>query len=385
MSDKSQWKSFKFFEIADNIVERIMPEPADSKYYIGLEHLDSGSLHISRWGSETELIGEKLRIRKGDILFARRNAYLKRVAVAPFDGIFSAHGMVLRPKENVVLPDFFPFFMQSDIFMDKAIQISVGSLSPTVNWGTLKQQEFILPPIDEQRRIAEILRGADEYIVKLQKLIESLRVFRNKFYANTQTECYFKSNSIPFKTERIKDAFEICNNLRKPLSANVRSTIKGSYPYYGATGILDYINEYRVDGEYALIGEDGDHFLKYEIWNMTHLINGKNNVNNHAHIIKGKNGNLTKWFYYYYKHRDIVPSLLKQGSGRLKLNKSTLEQMKIVLPNVRAQIDLCNKYDEIENSWRISNDALNRAKNLLQNLSCSLLGGELLCLMRIIP
>ena len=104
---------YRFEDIAINVVERAMPEPKDKTAYIGLEHMDSGSLHISRWGSETDLIGEKLKIKKGDVLFARRNAYLKRVAIAPFDGLFSAHGMVLRPKIEVILPEFFPFFLFS--------------------------------------------------------------------------------------------------------------------------------------------------------------------------------------------------------------------------------------------------------------------------------
>ncbi|OXX70022.1 hypothetical protein B9J87_13045, partial [Vibrio sp. V19_P1S1T109] len=85
----------KFGEVAKLISERKNPVPGDEKYYIGLEHLDSGSLQVKRWGSDVVLKGQKLAIKKGDILFAKRNAYLKRVALAPFDGIFSAHGMVI--------------------------------------------------------------------------------------------------------------------------------------------------------------------------------------------------------------------------------------------------------------------------------------------------
>lgn len=175
MITRSTYKPHKFDDIAINIVERAMPQPEDQKTYIGLEHMDTGSLHISRWGSETELIGEKLRINKGDVLFARRNAYLKRVAVAPFDGLFSAHGMVLRPKIDVILPELFPFFLFSDYFLDRAIKISVGSLSPTVNWKTLKQEVFNIPPIDEQKRIAELLWVADDALEKHRVLLENAR------------------------------------------------------------------------------------------------------------------------------------------------------------------------------------------------------------------
>ncbi len=169
--NQSVYNEYRFEDIAINVVERTMPEPKDKETYIGLEHMDNGSLHISRWGSETNLIGEKLKIKKGDVLFARRNAYLKRVAIAPFDGLFSAHGMVLRPKVEIILPEFFPFFLFSEYFLNRAIKISVGSLSPTVNWKTLKQELFIIPPLSEQKKIAELLWATDNV---LQQRINTL-------------------------------------------------------------------------------------------------------------------------------------------------------------------------------------------------------------------
>ena len=88
--------------------------------------------------------------------------------------------------------------------------------------------------------------------------------------------------------ELIKQSYDICNTLRLPISSKVREGMQGKYPYYGPTKIQDYLNEYRVEGEYALIGEDGDHFLKYEYMPQTQLAKGKFNVNNHAHLILGK-------------------------------------------------------------------------------------------------
>ena len=162
---------FKFSDIAYNITDKKIPTLEDKDTYIGLEHMDSGSLTISRFGSEVPLKGQKLVMRKGDILFGRRNAYLKRAAIAPHDGIFSAHGMILRPKTEVVNEKFFPFFIASDYFMDKAIQISVGSLSPTVNWSTLKNIEFNLPDIKKQEKLAELLWAANETKEAYKKLI----------------------------------------------------------------------------------------------------------------------------------------------------------------------------------------------------------------------
>ena len=133
------------------------PAEADVEYYVGLEHLDSESLTIRRWGAPSDVDATKLRFRAGDIIFGRRRVYQRKLAVADFDGICSAHAMVLRAKPAVALPEFLPFFMQSDLFMERAKEISVGSLSPTINWKTLAREEFALPPLDEQRRIAEVL------------------------------------------------------------------------------------------------------------------------------------------------------------------------------------------------------------------------------------
>lgn len=152
---------FKFDQIAVNSAAKKKPEDKDRDRYIGLEHLDSGMLEVTRWGAEVTPKGNKLLIKKGDVLFGRRRAYQKKVGIAPFDGIFSAHGMVLRPKADVIDSGFFPFFISSDTFLDEAIRVSVGSLSPTANWKDLKSLEFNLPSLEKQRALAGILSEAE--------------------------------------------------------------------------------------------------------------------------------------------------------------------------------------------------------------------------------
>lgn len=164
---------YRFDQIAINSTEKKKPVEADRFTYLGLEHLDSGTLKVTRFGSEVAPIGEKLVMHKGDVLFGKRRAYQKKVAIAPFDGIFSAHGMVLRPKENVIDKDFFPLFISSDYFLDAAIKISVGSLSPTINWRDLKELEFELPDMDSQRKLAEVLWSINDTMEAYKKLISA--------------------------------------------------------------------------------------------------------------------------------------------------------------------------------------------------------------------
>lgn len=168
--DSTSWPKVRFDQMAACLTVRVEPSETTLDRYVGLEHLDPETLKISRWGTPADVIGEKLHFWPGDIIFGKRRAYQRKLAVADFEGICSAHAMVLRAKPEVVLPEFLPFFMQSDLFFERALSISVGSLSPTINWSTLARQEFPLPPLDEQRRFAEILWAAEKTINYYYKL-----------------------------------------------------------------------------------------------------------------------------------------------------------------------------------------------------------------------
>lgn len=171
--NRKNWSRLRFGDIVENVNERVEPSTAAEAIYVGLDDLDSGSLHIRRWGKGSDVIGTKLGFRKGDVIFGRRRAYQRKLAVAEVNGICSAHAMVARAKPKVILPEFLPFLMMSDKFMNRAVDISVGSLSPTNNWTTLKLEEFDLPPLDQQRRIAEILWAVDETFVAFEKTTQT--------------------------------------------------------------------------------------------------------------------------------------------------------------------------------------------------------------------
>lgn len=160
---KPGWKVWRFDQIATNVNVRIdNPSESGMEHYVGLEHLDTDSLKIRRWGTPEDVEATKLMFKKGDIIFGRRRAYQRKLGVAEFDGICSAHAMVVRAKPEVVMPEFLPFFMQSDLFMARAVEISVGSLSPTINWKTMALQEFALPPLAAQQRISLLLLGLED-------------------------------------------------------------------------------------------------------------------------------------------------------------------------------------------------------------------------------
>jgi len=171
-------------------------------------------------------------------------------------------------------------------------------------------------------------------------------------------------------------SYKICNNLRFPINLEDRKGMKGIYPYYGPTGILNFIDEYRLDGEYALIGEDGDHFLKHNNKSMTLLVNGKINVNNHAHIIQGDINSRTDWFYYYFMNRPLTPYLTRQGAGRYKLTKSALENIPILIPPLLEQCKIAEMLGVWDESTDLLERLIGRVRSRKQGLMQQLLTGK---------
>jgi len=215
--DKTGWKKWRFDEFAQNISERVEPSQTDMDVYVGLEHIDPDTLHLSRHGHPSDVEGTKLRFYKGDIIFGRRRAYQRKTALATTDGICSAHAMVLRAKEDVVDPSFFPFLFHSKQFIDMAITISVGGLSPTINWKDISKQEFLLPPKSEQKRLAELLWAADEMIEKEKRELEKME----ELYEHKVDSLF---------SDKKKISFGECANINeKSLSAKTSSEYKFHY------------------------------------------------------------------------------------------------------------------------------------------------------------
>lgn len=149
---------------------------------------------------------------------------------------------------------------------------------------------------------------------------------------------------------QIHECLSICNYERKPISEDVRKTIPGPYPYYGPTQAQGYIATYESEGPAVLIGEDGDHFLKYKNQEMTMYVDGKYTVNNHAHVLRGTELCETKWFYYAYQHKSLFDAITRQGAGRYKLTKEALIKLSLQCPPIEEQkkiISILNTQDKV--------------------------------------
>lgn len=175
--DKSTWEPFPFEKIAFRVSETVDPNKTDLSVYVGLEHIDAEDIHIRRTGTPDDVSGQKLKCYRGDVIFGKRRAYQRKAAIVDFEGICSAHAFVLRANPAVIDQKLLPFFLHSDQFMHRMVDISVGGLSPTINWGDLKHQEFLLPPKDQQAQLAELFWAMDEVIEKENLLLIELEQF----------------------------------------------------------------------------------------------------------------------------------------------------------------------------------------------------------------
>lgn len=212
--EKSKWKLTKLGELADEISVRV-DNPSKSKYnrFVGLEHFISGDIKIKNWGTTENLVSSTKAFQKGDILFARRNAYLKRASLVEFDGCCSGDAFVIRENHNKVVPGFIAFLMNSNLLWDYANSNAAGTMSKRVKWRDLSEYEFLLPPNDQQANIAELLWAMDDVIEREKKLIEILEI-------NLETQIENEIHGIDISEKTIETVLKELSKKIKVVSLN---------------------------------------------------------------------------------------------------------------------------------------------------------------------
>ncbi len=173
LANRRGWTRVAFGDVVRLSRER-SNSPAEDGFerYVGLEHLDPGDLKVRRWGKTADGTTFTSVFHPGQVLFGKRRAYQHKAAVADFHGVCSGDIYVLEPKDGALLPELLPFICQSDRFFDYAVGTSAGSLSPRTNWTSLGKYEFDLPPLEDQRRIADALvrmRELTDSVMRLQE------------------------------------------------------------------------------------------------------------------------------------------------------------------------------------------------------------------------
>ena len=191
--DKSQWSLTKFGDVAIQQKKSVDRDNTDLTRYAKGEHMGSEDLHLREWGElNDEYLGPAFirKFEEGDILYGSRRTYLRKVVIAPFEGITSNTTFVIKANEKRIDKRLLPFIMLSEGFTDNSIKNSKGSVNPYINWKDIANYEFLLPPKGQEAQLAELLWAMDEVIEREREVLEKL----NKSYNSLVDHMFSKRN-----------------------------------------------------------------------------------------------------------------------------------------------------------------------------------------------
>ena len=366
----SKWQRFTLREAGVTLLDcehRTPPKSPEGYPYIAIPQLDDGRINLEkvRLISEDDFIEwtRKADPQPDDIILSRR-CNPGETAYVP-DNLKCALGqnlVLLRADGQSILPKFLRYLVRSPDWWEQIHKyINVGAVFDSLKCRDIPKFELPVPPLPEQRAIAHVLGTLDDKIELNRKMNETLEgiataLFKSWFVdfdpvhakmddrrpagMDDETAELFPDElvwneelgkEVPkgWKVGTLKDAIEIFDKIRVPLNKKQRAEIQGNYRYYGAAGIMDYVDDYLFNGIYLLSGEDGSvadeagfPILQY-VW-------GRFWVNNHAHVLRGKNGISTEFLYLFLQRTNIKPFIT--GAVQPKLSQTNLKKIEMVLP-----------------------------------------------------
>ena len=331
----------------------------------------------------------KKTFQRDDILYSEIRPANKRFAYIDFDGtdyIASTKLMVIRHKENII-PQFLYYIITSQAVIEE-LQMLAESRSgtfPQITFTELANQPIELPPLSEQAKIVRFLKSLDDKIEVNRRINDNLE---------QQAQALFKSWFVDFEPFRdqpfveselgmipkgwrvgtLFDVAEIFDKQRKPLSGKEREGMKRLYPYYGATSCMDYVDNYLFDGIYTLIGEDGS-VAKEDGSPYMQYVWGKFWVNNHAHILQGKNGFSTEMIYVLLSTTNIQH--LVTGAVQAKLSQANMQKIVLAIPPTNVLNQVRPVIDSMYETRRERENESRRLAELRDTLLPRLMSGEL--------
>ena len=313
---------------------------SDGLPVVGLEHLTPGEITLSHWDVDTENTFTK-GFKKGHMLFGRRRAYLKKAALAPFDGICSGDITVIEAIPEKINPELLPFIIQNDMLFDYAVGNSAGSLSPRVKWESLKDYEFELPELDKQEALVEMLKAAHRARSAYQQQIDATdelvkSQFIEMFGGIDSSTGISRKNQYVFT--RLGDLTRIRTG---KLDANA-AVPGGSYPFFSCANDPLWIDKYAYDCECVLVAGNGEFNVKY--------YNGKFEAYQRTYIIESIDPRLDVPFLYWFMMM-YVETLKRQSIGSVikYIKLGNLTEAQIPTPPIEVQkqfVDFAERSDK---------------------------------------
>lgn len=382
--DKSSWEPFRFEDITKRIAESVDPNTTILEKYIGLEHIDAENIHIKRFGTPDDVSGGKLKCYPGDVIFGKRRAYQRKAAIADFEGICSAHAFVFRANPEVIDPKLFPFFLHSDQFMHRAVDISVGGLSPTINWGDLKHQEFLLPPKDQQARLAELLWALDDVIEKEKINKLNYEQFAKRYLFDSISGKL--SNNFSVWSEYV---FGELGESYGGLTGKTKDDFGKGSPFVNYMNVFknSKVNPDQVDYVNIEKGESQNE-LKYGDILITGSSETPQELGMAAIILDDLKGFYLNSFCFGFRLNNfdvLLPEYARflmrgegvrkfmfkhaQGSTRFNLSKITVKsKLKVMLPKLSEQKQIADKLESMENNLLSFESKISASQSLQKSL-----------------
>lgn len=283
--------------------------------------------------------GTVIEYKIGDILISNIRPYFQKIWRADRNGGCSADVLCIRAKENVD-SKYLYYLLSQQAFFDYVMSGAKGCKMPRGDKKQIMQWPVTLPPLEEQRRIAGILGSLDDKIELNRRINANLEaqaqaLFRSWFvdFEPFRDGPFVDSElgKIPqgWKVGNLLDIAELFDYKRKPLSSREREKMQKIYPYYGATSIMDFVDNYIFDGIYLLMGEDGS-VANAHGYPYLQYVFGKFWPNNHAHVMQGKNGYTTEMLHCLLLKKNITS--IVTGAVQPKISQANMKKILVPLP-----------------------------------------------------
>lgn len=313
---------------------------------------------------------QRNKVEYGDIFFTRSSLVKEGIAYSNIylgqgdDITYDGHLIRMQPN-STINPIFLKTLLATPLVRKQLIVVGTTTTMTTIGQKEVSKVNVFLPDKREQKKIANFLGSVDEKVAWLQKKTDLLKNYKKGVSQAIFTQAFrFKDeNDYPYpdwEEDSIGGVAKNHDNLRKPISGEKRKF--GTYPYYGANGIVDYVDGYIFDGEYVLVAEDGVvDTSKYPI----HLTHGKFWANNHTHILKGER--VTDRFLYYAL-QNIKFMRFITGSAQTKLNGRVLSQINLGVPSAGEQQKIAEFLTVIDDKIKLEESKLEQANNFKKGL-----------------
>ena len=254
--------------------------------------------------------------------------------------------------------------------------------NPKLMNGVFAEIQFLLPPLPEQQKIATILSSVDDVIEKTRTQIDKLKDLKTGMMQELLTKgighTEFKDSPvglIPAKwdVKFLPDISENHDSKRVPIKSVDRANMKGGYRYYGASGIIDYVNDYIYDGTYILLGEDGENVLSRNL-PLAFIVKGKFWVNNHAHVLKANPDTDINFLCEYLESIDYAN--IASGSAQPKITQTSLNSIQVPVPPLAEQKVIAAMLKSVDEKIQLTDKKLNQLRLSKKALMQDLLTGK---------